>query len=43
MANFDIIEDANVHEGTLRSRHDEESPRFVPEPITIRGVGHLTL
>ena len=43
MANFDIIEDANVHETIAGRQSDDETIISVPEPVVIRGVGHLTL
>ena len=43
MASFDIIEDATVHESVAGRQLDDEIISSVPEPIVIRGVGHLTL
>ena len=43
MASFDIIEDANVHESVVGRQIDDEIISSEPEPIVIRGVGHLTL
>ena len=43
MATFDIIEDANIYESIAGRQSDDEIIYSVPEPIVIRGVGHLTL
>eukprot|EP00795_Rhopilema_esculentum_P000973 gene973-10742_t len=43
MADFDIIEDANAHDSLTRRQSEDESHVCVPDPVVIRGVGHLTL
>ena len=43
MAGFEIIEDANNYESIVGRQNDDEVILLVPEPIRIRGVGHLTL
>ena len=43
MANFDIIEDANLNEGSSRTNVNEDLFPKIPDPIAIRGVGQLTL
>lgn len=43
MASFDIIEDANMHESGVGRQADDDTITSVPEPVVIRGIGHLTL
>lgn len=43
MANFDAIFDENLQEDERSSRVSEEHVQVTPEPVVIRGVGHMTV
>lgn len=43
MANFDAIFDENLQEDERGSRASDEHVRVTPEPVVIRGVGHMTV
>lgn len=43
MANFDAIFDENLQEDERDSRASDEHVQVTPEPVVIRGVGHMTV
>lgn len=43
MANFDAIFDENLQEDERSSRVSDEHARVTPEPVVVRGVGHMTV
>lgn len=43
MANFDAIFDENLQEDEQGSRASSEHVQVTPEPVVIRGVGHMTV
>ena len=43
MANFDAIFDENLQEDERGSRASDEHVQVTPEPVVIRGVGHMTV
>lgn len=43
MANFDAIFDENLQEDERSSRVSDEHVQVTPEPVVIRGVGHMTV
>ncbi|PFX33397.1 cysteine-rich hydrophobic domain-containing protein 2-like [Stylophora pistillata] len=43
MANFDAIFDENLREDEQSSRVSDENVQVTPEPVVIRGVGHMTV
>lgn len=43
MANFDAIFDENLQEDEQVSQVSDELVQVTPEPVVIRGVGHMTV
>jgi len=43
MANFDAIFDENLQEDEQSSRVSDEHVQVTPEPVVVRGVGHMTV
>lgn len=43
MANFDAIFDENLQEDEQVSQASDEHVQVTPEPVVIRGVGHMTV
>lgn len=43
MANFDAIFDENLQEDEQSSRSSDDPVPLTPEPVVIRGVGHMTV